>query len=132
MKTRIMKTSFLLATLILMGTGVFASDKTKSNTNTTGASKDSEQTTAKSDNLKPGMSVILKEEPEETLKLEDWMVNLKSEKWKIINVNEEKIPLEKWMYDLTDERWSVNDEQKEESIPLEPWMYDLSKWKLCK
>ena len=70
----------------------------------------------------------LEEAPEETLKVEDWMINLKNEKWNVIH--EEKIPLEKWMYDLNDARWSLDDTQKEESIPLEPWMYDLSKWNL--
>ena len=76
------------------------------------------------------LAFVLEETPEETLKIEDWMINLNNDRWNI--VNEEKIPLEKWMYDLTDERWSTNDDQKEERIPLEPWMYDLSQWKLSK
>ena len=130
MKTRIMKTSMLLATLILMGTGVFASDKNQPNANTSGASNDSEQTLSEGNNLMLNLAFVLEETPEETLKIEDWMINLNNDRWNI--VNEEKIPLEKWMYDLTDERWSTNDDQKEERIPLEPWMYDLSQWKLSK
>ena len=128
MKTKIMKTSILLALAIFIGAGALASDKNQIKAIASGAGNASGQNVASSLNYNMSTGFILDEAPEEELVIEDWMVNLKNDKWN--TEKEEEIPLEKWMYDLSDQRWTNNDDEKEEKLQLEPWMYDLSKWKL--
>ena len=128
MKTKIMKTSILLALAIFMGAGAFASDKNQLETNATGAGSTSGQKLASTANSRINSAFLLEEAPEEKMVIEDWMINLKNDKWN--TEKEEEIPLEKWMYDLSDQHWTNNSDEKEEDLKLEPWMLDLSKWKL--
>ena len=71
---------------------------------------------------------------EETLTVEDWMMNLNE--WQsfeleknLITRFEAELGIENWMLEANECNWSLTENiEKEEELEVENWMCDLSKW----
>lgn len=80
--------------------------------------------------IKPvDLSNQFKLEAESDLLIENWMVNLNSWEASEKIISEESIKIEDWMLDANEDYWKAKQENaSEEDLRVEDWMSNLTKW----
>lgn len=67
---------------------------------------------------------------EESLEIEEWMLDLAGENW-VGEKAENEMELNSWMTDFKGVEWPVVDTvSAEDAVELESWMFNLDSWKL--